>query len=233
MNRTLLLGYGLAFLILCIPVAAKLLWDVPPEYMLRDAAAVTDTPAYIGIVSNLGLLLWAATAGICLFAAASQPHVRRFWLYAGLLTMALLADDWLLLHENGFPVYLGIPEKLVYALYGLATLGYVVRFRRLLLRAEYLVLLVAFGWFAASVGADAFLDGVVWVPGFFLWEDGAKLFGIVTWLVFHGRFAHALATDPALQAVTDGGGRGRAEGTKRLSSVRPAGVIQSSRPAGG
>jgi hypothetical protein len=103
----------------------------------------------------------------------------------------LLADDWLLLHEHGFPVYLGVPENLVYGMYALALLVYLVRFRARLLAGEWLLLLLAFGWFGLSLAVDR-LDGVVDVPALYLWEDGAKLLGIVSWLLFHGRLAHAV-----------------------------------------
>lgn len=201
MSKTLFYGYGLAFLVMCVPVAGKLLWGIPPENMLRDAAAVMEAPAYTGIISNFGFFLWSAAATICLLSAATQPRARRFWLAAAAITLVLLADDWLLLHENFFPVYLGISEHVVYGTYALALLWFLFRFRRLLLQSEFPLLLLAFVWFAASLGVDA-LDGYVYMPGFYLWEDGAKLFGIVSWLAFYGRFAYAMADRTIGQRMT-------------------------------
>ena len=186
--RAVLWAYGITGLALCVPVTAKLMWDIPPEAMLRDGVSVMGAPVYTGALSNLGLVLWGGAAAVCFFAAAVRKDARGFWMSAGALTVVLLADDWLLLHEHAFPVYLGISEYLVYGTYGAALLLYLVSFRAMLWRADWPLLLLAFTWFAISLGVDR-LDGLVEVPALYLWEDGAKLFGIVSWLLFHGRLA--------------------------------------------
>ena len=38
--------------------------------LTRDPAAILDVPVYVGFLSQIGILLWAATAAICLFSAA-------------------------------------------------------------------------------------------------------------------------------------------------------------------
>lgn len=192
--RMVLTGFTLILLVLCVPVVGKLVWGIPPEDMLRDTAAVLGGPAYAGALSTLGLMLWACAAALCLYTAAVQPLARGFWLTAGGITLMLLADDWLLLHENAFPVYLGIPEYLVYGAYALALAYYIVHYRHLLLRAEYWLVLVTFGSFAGSLGIDR-LDGVVYIPGFYLIEDGAKLIGITSWLMFHARLSVSFVTE--------------------------------------
>ncbi len=190
--RTVLIGFTFILLALCVPVVGKLIWDIPPEDMLRDTAAVLDGPAYAGVISTLGFLLWAAAAGICLFVSASQPNGRTYWLYAAAITLVLLTDDWLMLHENA-PVYLGVSEYAVYGIYAIAMAYYVVHFRRILLRAEFLLLLAAFGGFGGSLVVDR-LDGVLYFPGFYLAEDGLKMFGIMAWLLFHARLGYSFVT---------------------------------------
>lgn len=192
--RMVLIGFALIFLVLCIPVVAKLVWNIPPADLLRDPAAVLGGPAYVGVISTLGLLLWGCTAALCLYTAAAQQNARGFWLFAGGVTLMLLADDWLLLHENAFPVYLGLSEYYLYGAYALAVAYYLIHFRQVLLRAEYWLLLIALGGFAASLGIDL-IDGIIYVPGFYLFEDGAKLIGIASWLMFHARLSVSFITE--------------------------------------
>lgn len=185
-----LLAYALVGVVLGAVVLGKLLWGIPPGDMLRDPAQVMDAPVYTGVISNLGLVLWGSTATLCLFAAALSRELRSYWAWAGGLTLLLLADDWLMLHDVVVPQVLGLPDLLIYALYGLAAVYYLGRYRAVLILGDWPLLLAALGWFAVSLGVDQ-LDGVVEVPGLYLWEDGAKLLGIVTWLLFHGRLARA------------------------------------------
>ena len=184
-RQPLLIAYALAFAVLCVPVAGKLVWGVPPEDMLRDPAQVLDAPLYTGIISNLGLVLWGAAAGVCFLMSAVRHESRALWTWAGVISTMLLVDDGLMIHET---VGEHATEYLLYALYAGAMLYYLLRFRAELLRAEPLWLIAAFAWFAASLGIDA-LDGVVDIPALWLWEDGAKLFGITSWLLFHADLA--------------------------------------------
>src|SRR4051794_8451669 len=41
----------------------------PFSYFTRDPASITHSKFYIGLLSNLGIMLWTATATICLFVA--------------------------------------------------------------------------------------------------------------------------------------------------------------------
>lgn len=187
-------GFLLAALVLAIPVIAKLAWGVPPEHLLRDGVSTMEAPVYIGTLSNLGLILWGSAATLCFLSAATErdPEYLAFWRYAGILTLLLLADDMLLIHDHVFPRYAGISEYFLYAFYAFAMLGYVVRFRQLILAGSVGLLLAAFAGFAVSLGVDR-LDGVVAVPALYFFEDGAKLAGIVAWLLFHGSMALAPA----------------------------------------
>jgi hypothetical protein len=189
--RPLLASHVPVVLVLLVPVLAKLIWDVPPEDMLRDPAQVMEAPMYVGAISNLGLVLWGSAATVCIFAAVARRDARAFWTYAAGLTLLLLLDDWLLLHDVVLPDVFGLPDLVVYAAYALAVLVYLVRYRYVLLLGDWSLLLLSFAWFAASIGFDQ-LDGLVDLPGLYVWEDGAKLFGIATWLLFHGRLAHSL-----------------------------------------
>ena len=94
--------------------------------------------------------------------------------------MLLGLDDIFLLHESVFP-YLGIHEKVVYATYAGLVLFYLVKFYPTILKTEYILLVMALGFFALSVIFDKSS-----IPGIdpYLLEDGVKIAGIVSWMFY-------------------------------------------------
>ncbi|HVR28074.1 MAG TPA: hypothetical protein VMS86_00955 [Thermoanaerobaculia bacterium] len=201
LRGVLIWSYGAVAAGLLVPIAARLRWGIPTENFLRDPAAITGAPPYVGLFSNVGVLLWAAAATICLFVAVlvgrSSGARLAFWWYAGVLTLALLIDDLFLFHEVVFPYHLHVPEPLVYAAYGLATAGFLALFHRRILGTDAVLLGLALAWFAASLAVDHW--GHLWLPrGFFLVEDGLKLLGIVSWLLYFARTGYSEARALAL-----------------------------------
>jgi hypothetical protein len=166
-------------------------WGIPFGRLTRDPVAVLRGPVHIGYLSQAGIFFWAAAAAACFFAArllregAPPSEMRRFLRVAGSLTLMLGLDDMFLLHERVFPA-LGVPEPVVYAAYIAFVLYFLVRFRALILQTEYVLLGMALTFFAVSVGLDV-LDPAGIDP--YLWEDGAKLVGIVSWTTYFWRTA--------------------------------------------
>ena len=188
------LGYTVTLLLLLAVTVQEV---VPPVFLLRDPANVADYPFYIGLLSNIGVLLWGASAAICLFTArAIRGRVEAAYLAAaGLLTTLLTVDDLFLLHEDALPIYLHIPERLVLGSYVVLTLVFLLRFARLILRTDYLPLLFALGFFAVSAVVDVWFSRQSWA---FWVEDGLKLLGIVSWLMYFTRIClQLLPADPA------------------------------------
>ena len=110
-------------------------------------------------------------------------------LFSGIMTMILVLDDLFLLHEEIFPEHLGIPQKFVLLGYmGLTLVGIVV-FRKSILGTEYLLLLIALGFFGLSVFVDVFDHEIDALIGHwrYLFEDGFKFLGIVSWLGYYWR----------------------------------------------
>lgn len=192
--RTVILCTVTVIAVMCIPIAMKLFWGVPTDALLRDTNAVLGAPAYVGAISTLGLLLWAVVAAVCVFAAMAVPAARAFWLTAASIAALLLADDWLMLHENARELF-GVPEVTILAVHGAVIVVYLVNYAGLLLRAERVLLLAALAGFAGSLAVDL-VDAVFTFRGIFLAEDGLKLAGIVFWLVFHTRLALAFVREP-------------------------------------
>ena len=164
---------------------------VPIGYLTQDPTTVGNVASYAGFLSNAGVMLWTATAAVCLFAGcmlARRPasaEVRLFLLSAGLLTGLLALDDVYRIHETIAPRQLGLPEPAVHALYASLALAFGLRFRARVFRWESRLLLLALGCLALSQIHDALELEVL---GPFVVEDGAKFFGIVCWFLY---FVHA------------------------------------------
>ena len=176
----------------------------------RDPVELTGAHPFTGALSNLGILLWAAAASISFFTAASLRHQRSrdeyvmFFRLGGWLTLLLLFDDLFLLHEWIYPIHLGIDQKITFAGYALLLLLYLLRFRGLILRTDFILLMSAFVFFALSLLFDTIIaPGVIY--GHNLFEDGFKFLGIVSWFGYFmktGFVANATWADE----VSDGAG---------------------------
>lgn len=181
--------YFLPMLFLIAVVVASLQMEVSIAAFTRDPASVAHIHPFIGVVSNIGVMLWTATATICLFSWAILRHnldemrFSTFLLCSGLMTTLLLLDDFFLLHETIFPIYFGAPEKVVFIGYAGLILCGMVMFKKCILKTEYLILLIAVGFFGLSLFIDTFQDRIEsFIGGWrILFEDGFKLLGIVGW----------------------------------------------------
>ena len=172
-------------LLLCTAIIAVRA-DIPPEHFTRDPAAIFNGHPFTGVISNIGILLWCSTLAVCLFSSTiiyklKNSETAFFLLFSGLFTAFLLFDDLLMLHESIFPKYLHIPEKLVYVGYLMGIVLYFIRFTKVILRTDYMLLLIACFFFAFSIGFDMVLPQSGWE--YFL-EDGLKLIGIFVWFLY-------------------------------------------------
>lgn len=164
---------------------------MPLRKIFSDPASITNSHPLLGFVSNLGIVLWCATAAICLYSAAllrkrgDSGELASFFQYAGLLTTFLMLDDLFLFHERLAQMYFHVPQIAVVAAYGVATLVFLIRFRELILRTEFVLLGSAFAFFAFSLLVDQVLDEVM--PMEHLFEDGSKFLGILGWLAYFTR----------------------------------------------
>jgi len=187
---------------------------VPLHQLVRDQAMVIEdcirtssalaqaeecANIYFGFLSNLGILLWCASAAVSLFAfvLAYGAHRRTgpaaFLLYAGVFTGVLLLDDFFMGHERVFPAIIGIHEDLIYASYAVLFAIYLVVFRKDLLRNDSKILVLSVLLFAISILIDELveIDGLIKNNSVFhrVTEDGSKFVAINAWAVFHIRAA--------------------------------------------
>lgn len=170
----------------------KLRFDIDTGNLTRDVNALAKLPIYTGLVSNLGILFWCASATISLFAGwfgknKGTISIEAFLVYSGMLSVVLLIDDLLQLHEVFFPEQLQVPEMVVFAIYGIFTIMLFFHYRKIILTTNYLILLTCLLLFGLSLIVDLFLDGF---PGENLLEDGAKFIGILTWFGYYASLSY-------------------------------------------
>ena len=156
---------------------------LPAETLLAGPAG--DSLA-VGLLSKIGVLLWALTAGACLLAAAALPRgpehrrLRRLLAGVGTLTAVLAADALTEFHEGIAPTWLGINNELVLTVYAVVALALVFIYRDLVWRLPLRgALLLAGAVFAMSIGNDVF--EVLLPSTVAIGEDVAELLAIVNW----------------------------------------------------
>jgi len=178
--------YILAMLVLVFVIFIRFMYKIPMAELTRDPVQLLHGRPYTGMLSNLGIIIWSATAGICLFVVIlSLPYQdrkreRRFFLLAFLLTLVLLLDDLFLFHDVILPEDLKISENYLYAVYGILSLVFIFFFRNDILQTPYLLLIAAVIFFGFSIGVDTIVKFLNLEHGFLL-EDGSKFLGIISW----------------------------------------------------
>lgn len=177
--------------------------------LLRDPNAVSGAPAWTGVVSTIGVLLWSGTAAILLFAmvllrGGGAPEMRLIR-FAAALTLVFALDDALMLHEEVLPA-LGIWEKVVYLAYAVFGIMTLVRAWTLLHQGVGLFFLLALSLLAGSMVVDAvphaLLTAADLVTPAAILEDLLKLAGISLWAAFFFVFASRTCRGVAPAAIS-------------------------------
>lgn len=153
--------------------------------VIRDLAQTCRQPLAVGLLSNLGYLLWTASASLCLFVvlaglvSGGRRRLRELLLCGGVFSLLLCLDDMFLLHDK----YIG--ADFLYVTYAIFALLILSRFRDLVLSLGGPTFLAA----VALLGGSIILDKIQFVlPWSYaqvqLLEEGLKFIGIVCWLRF-------------------------------------------------
>ena len=191
--RVILPVYFIASLVFLVAISLWLIKGIPLGHLTRDPASSVNFPLYFGVISSLGVLMWAASASLCLFVGLLQYQVEknyeeaRFFLSAGLLTLILLFDDLFLLHERFFPNYLNISELIVYFAYIAFGLSFLIIYIQRIISTEYPLLFGAGILLAMSMLTDRITFFGYDTSLSYLVEDGFKFMGITTWFVYFAR----------------------------------------------
>jgi hypothetical protein len=218
--RLVLSLVGLTLLMLGVAAALGHAAGIGLSGVLDDQYMVTGS-RWASIVSNVGSMVWFATVAVCLFSAFILPGTdelrpwRRFLVWSALVTAMLGLDDYLAVHESADDVvtlFIGgdasrlmkdLLELLVFGAYGVAFVAYLVAFRGLIRRTQYIIIVLAFLFFAASLALD--MAPHTWLtqttrmsPDLLMAvEDGAKAIGIVLYATYFTRAAAAIIRQAA------------------------------------
>ena len=159
------------------------LYKIKLSLVVRDLAQTCGYPIGVGMISNIGILLWGAAASICLFTASSEnvnKESSKLLLLGGLFSGFLCIDDFFLLHDR----YIG-PDFLNLT-YLAISIFLLVRFQTILKNVGLFNLVISI----LFLGLSIFFDGVI--QQIFnqsyeltqLIEEGFKFLGIACWLNF-------------------------------------------------
>ena len=170
---------------------------IPIRHLTRDPLVLAEKPFYFGFLSNVGVLLWSGTAAVCLFSSLLLFVVqgRResilFFAVFGSISLWLMLDDLLMIHEVLDEELHLVPDKVTYTVYGLAVVVSLLRFRKLLIRVQPWVLGLSLVFFGISMGFDVLVPQgwAILQDDAYLLEDGAKLLAIFVWAVYFCRVA--------------------------------------------
>ncbi len=159
-------------------------FGVPYEILTSDVTAAAEVRPYYGFFSQLGILLWTASAALCLYTYVimSNNSFKHFFLISGLITGYLVIDDVFLLHESFFP-YFGISQHFIFSSYGIGILIYLFKYRAIILKTNFVILGLALSCFAGSMIIDVFLRDATAIIQKLL-EEGLKFTGILFWLLY-------------------------------------------------
>ncbi len=169
-------------LVMAVVVALYKLTPFGFSELTRDVTAIVNKPPYMGLLSTLGLLVWAGTFSVCFFASRDSSHpFYNILRWGAFLSFLLVMDDAFLLHEEILPKQVGIPEILVVGSYGVMGLAFFWNSWKTILKSPYLLLALAFIGLGASATLDQFMTFSDRETAI---EDGLKFFGILSWYAY-------------------------------------------------
>jgi hypothetical protein len=191
--------------------------------LMDDPVSYAKLEWYTGVLSNAVVLLWCASAAVCVFAGlllwgAGDAHLQqlgRFFALFAAVNVWLMIDDLLLIHEQVARLLVGrasqhAGEGLEFALYAAIIAGGMWRFRTTIARTDSVLLTGAIVSLLASaaidVGFQLELGGdnlfretvlsVSWGPGLIdISEEILKLNGAMLWFVYFLRTGLSGASD--------------------------------------
>lgn len=156
--------------------------------VIRDLAQTCDSALGIGLISNLGYLLWIATAAIALFTAYRTPtngqhKLKELLTCGGWFSFILCIDDMFLLHDR----YIGV--TLLYTAYAIFAFLIAFRFREQLLKNGGEIFILAATLLAFSILTDKLQHDLVDIllvkyETLQIFEEGVKFLGISSWFYF-------------------------------------------------
>lgn len=206
-----LLVYIPSIVLFCILLVVHFTTDVSFSVFLDDPVSFLNAPSYIGLASNLGILIWCASAAIMIFAylvlrrKGVANKTASFLLAFGLIGLWLAIDDLYMVHEavgDGFLAAFGtsddVGEGATFVVYMLIFFYFVFRYRYVISRTDYLLL----ASFIILCGINAVFDlapsrlGIRYSGRI---EEIIKFLAIVNWFAYTTRTAFKIMKNPELE----------------------------------
>lgn len=179
--------YITSLLILSLVAVLGVIYNIPFEKFTGDPAMITNSNPFVGVVSNLGILLWCTTSSICFFSGSIIYNIDKksalFLIFSGVFSTILLFDDFFMIHDYAI-YYLVSSDNGQYAiltLYAIFSILYLLRFYKIIIEGNYFILGLAFIFLGLSVVIDMIFES----SGLeYFIEDSFKFLGIVSWTLF-------------------------------------------------
>ena len=174
----------LGFVVLAILPFLSGWFQVPFGYLTRDPAQIASLGGFAGLLSNIGVLVWAGCFFVPFFSAALMydrfdfSEAEGYLFSISILSMVLCADDFFMIHER-----MPFSEKILFLFYIFFLTFIMVFYKRLFFKTNYVFAMCAVGLFAASLFIDI---GQEYFEAFIgdyriFFEDGFKFLGICFW----------------------------------------------------
>ena len=196
----------LVFLLFLIVVwAFGKIVQIPIYQLVADPAEIAGLSPVSGLLSQVGILMWCASATICFLTVSllksshvsAKSRIRNFLFGAGLLTLILMLDDAFQLHEtiagttlSFIPLNVGRDtlqkalEGLIYLIYLGGLSGLLVLYRKTITQTNYLLFAASLVFFALSIFFDVGTPETM--LGHYFMEEGFKFLGVGSWLLYFG-----------------------------------------------
>ena len=180
-----------AFYVIILALASSS--DIPPELVLRDPGQIYGTEKLpeisLGLISNIGILLWAASTSICLFSLlfglTKYSKYRKILSLGFFLSLTLCLDDFFLIHDRH-----QLNQDILYLTYPILAVILILKLRNQSRQYSVNALLISFLFLGLSVFTDIFQDFFpLRYESMQIIEEGFKFIGIFTWLYFWSYFS--------------------------------------------
>lgn len=177
-------GLGLAFWSVLV-----LQPSVPVADLIEDSGSLGVVPWYDGLVSNVGVLLWAITVCACAITAFVAHHGGRggacdVFRGAAVFFGFLLLDDLFLIHTHIIPHLVPIHRHNVMLAEGVLGLMWLIPSWPEVQRTRWHMLVAAGLALGTSIAVDIFIETEETGVAVLIMEDGSKFFGgaaLATW----------------------------------------------------
>ncbi len=192
----LLVSYFAVGLLLFVIIILGNTFNIPFEYFSNNPESQFNIPIYAGLLQKLRVIFWSGSMSISFLSYltikiySGSTSNTKYIFYTGILTFLLLIDDYFQIHL-AIRLIFHIPNTFVYLMYFSFVIFIVYRFKEVIIKSEYKILIVSILLLGFAVIIDLLSDAKLLVIGK---EDeleaSFKLFGVVTWFVYFTKYSY-------------------------------------------